>query len=150
MKLWNKSYVCGLPTRAGLGGGDVPKLTTKTTLRQLELGADDNIGRIPDQRRGAPDGATNSLRQIEGLGVAVDLLAQTNSQRTDQQNDCHIVQKRRHHAGHVGHHEEEGLAIVFRPLHQPDCEPLEKSRLCLWGRVSLILCTARHLFPVRL
>ena len=94
---------------------------------EVETGerADQDVGRVADQRGGAADIGGEDLREQERIGRHVELAGDCERHRHDQQHRGHIVEERREHGGGELQQQQNAGGIGLGLLRRPDRERLE-------------------------
>ena len=86
---------------------------------------DDDVGRIADQGRGAADVAGEDLGEQERIGLHVQLAADHQRDRRDQQHRGHVVEQRRQHRRDDAEHDQDAGRAGARRLGGDDGDILE-------------------------
>ena len=87
--------------------------------------ADENVGRVADQRRRAPDIGSKHLGEQERVGWDVKLLGDRERHRHDQQHRRHVVEQRGYHGGGDLQQQKDAGGVRLRFLRRPDREIFE-------------------------
>ena len=106
--------------------GDRPEIDEEGVEIEPGQRADQNIGRVADQRRGAADVGGEHFGEQKRIGRDVEFLGDRERHRHDQEHRRDIVEERgEHRRGELQHQQDAGGARLD-PLRRPDRQILEQ------------------------